>query len=105
MIINKPYMHTKIQIWSPKYSSMHGIQEEPVVLISKSKVDHATSPFIVEFTKAKHLMGQRFAIYRGKAQACPLSSNGKISCYEVPLSLLESWQTELEQISDDVKFA
>lgn len=89
---------TKIQIWSPRYSDKHGALAEPVVLIAKYKVHHGTGTLLVEFTKAKHLIGQRFAITRDNAQRYPESTNGKISCYAVPMSALDVWETSREAL-------
>ena len=103
-IINKPHLTTKIPIWSPRYKDKYGDLDEPVVLIAKYKVHHATSVMIIEFTKAKHLIGQRFAISRDKAQRYPIDSNGKIPCYAVPLSALEPYDTaqEILEIANEV---
>jgi hypothetical protein len=95
MIINEPFMHSKLPIWEPKWSGKN-TTGEPVVLLSVSKVRRATPIFIVEFTKANSLIGQRFAIHRGTAMSYPQVTNGKIPCYEVPLSAFEGWETEKE---------
>lgn len=92
MIISKPHLCTRIEIWSPRYKDKQGPLTEPVVLIAKYKVHHASSTMIINFTKAKHLIGQHYAITRDKAQSYPEDTNGKIACYAVPLSALESWE-------------
>lgn len=94
--IHRPDLITHIQIWFPKYSSQYGDTGEKVALLAKYKVDQASPVFIVEFTKAKHLAGQRFAISREKAQSFPLGTNSKIDCYEVPLSAFHTWNTPSE---------
>lgn len=102
MITLEPFMCTKLPIYYPKYSTQYQEGGERVALLLKSKVDRATPIIIVEFTKAKHLLGQRFAIHRGKAQSFPVVSNGNTvngNCYEVPMSALDGWETpdEAEQ--------
>lgn len=97
MIINKPWLCTKLEIWAPKYNTVNGGWE---VWLSKSKVHHATSIILVEFTKAKHLLGQRFAITRDKVQRCREVSNGKIPCYAVPFAMLKGWDSGAEVIND-----
>lgn len=86
-------MLTKMEIWAPKYHSEHGDYE---VWLHKNKVDHATEIILVEFTKAKHLMGQRFAIKRSVAQRYPVGTNGKAPMYRVTFSALSNWETESE---------
>lgn len=96
MIIDKPSLCTHMNIWSPRYSSKYGEAQEWVALLSQYTVHHASSTIIVEFTKAKHLKGQRFAITRDKIQKCAVDSNGKIPCYAVPMSMFETWDTPAE---------
>ena len=96
MTISKPHLCTKISIWSPRYKDKHGELDEPVVLLARYKVHHASSIMLVEFTKAKHLIGQKFAITRDKVQRYPIDTNGKIQCYAVPLSAFEGWDTPSE---------
>lgn len=96
MIIKEPFMHTKLDIWYPKYSTQYTNLKERVVLLAKYKVDAATPIIIVNFTKAKHLIGQRYAIHKSHAQSFPVVKNGKIEVYEVPMSVLDTWQKEEE---------
>lgn len=96
VIINNPHLVTKLEIWTPRYSDAHKDSGERVALLAQYKVQHATPIFIVIFTKAKHLEGQRFAISRAKAASYPIDSNGKIPCYAVPLSAFEPWETGAE---------
>lgn len=93
MIFKTPSILTRMDIWSPRYKDKHGDLAEPIVLLSQYKVEAASPWVIVNFTKAKHLMGQRYCINRSDAQGCPLDSNTKIPCYAVPLSKLEHWDT------------
>ena len=92
---------TVLDIWFPRYSSLYATGER-VALLSKSKVDHATPWLIINFTKAKHLQGQRFCIKRVEAQECPLDSNGTIPCYAVAMSKLQPYDTaeEVKHIID-----
>lgn len=93
MIFKAPHRLTQIDIWSPRYKDKHGGLAEPVVLLAKYKVDAGSPWLIIEFTKAKHLMGQRYCIKRNVAQDCKLDTNTKIPCYAVPLSKFEGWDT------------
>lgn len=99
MIINKPHTCTKLVIWQPKYSAAYGVAGERVALLAAYKVRHATSTIIIEFTKAKHLEGQRFAIKREDAMRFPIDSNGKIDCYAVPMSALVIWESGAEVLA------
>lgn len=96
MLITKPHLTTRLNFWSPRYSSKYNEAGEWIVLIAKYKVHHASPDIIIEFTKAKHLMGQRFAIERNKAEKYPLETNGKIECYAIPMSALEVYDTPAE---------
>lgn len=104
MTIKDPKSLTKLEIWMPRYSSAYTATRERVALLAKYKVDNATPILLVEFTKAKHLIGQRFAIKRTDAQSYPVDSNGKIDCYAVPMSAFSNWETydELYQIANNL---
>lgn len=93
-----------MDIWSPRYKDKHGDLAEPVVLMARYKVDQASPWIIVDFTKARHLIGQRYCIKRSDAQSCPLDSNTKIPCFAVPLSKLENWDTakEVKEIVEEL---
>lgn len=95
MIIHKPHLLTKLLIWTPRYSDAH-TSGERVALLARYKVDHASPVILIEFTKAKHLAGQRFCIPREVAQRCAVDSNGKIPCYAVPMNALEPWESAQE---------
>lgn len=96
MTINKPHLCTRLPIWAPRYSSVYTDTEERVALLAQYKVAQASPVIIIEFTKAKHLAGQRFCITREVAMRYPLDSNGKIPCYAVPMSAFEAWDTAAE---------
>lgn len=96
MIFNKPHILTRMEIWSPRYSDQHKEEGERVALLACYKVDAASPWIIVEFTKAKHLLGQRYCVKREVAQKCPRDTNGKIPMYAVPMSKLEGWDTVSE---------
>lgn len=98
MIINKPHHCTVLEIWTPRYSDAYKEHGERVALLAQYKVDQSSPYIIIKFTKAKHLIGQRYAIRKVDAQACKIDSNGKIPCYAVPLSKLESWESGQEVI-------
>lgn len=101
MIVKDPHLQTKLEIWSPKYSTKH-TDGQWVVLLAKYKVHHASPTILIEFTKAKHLLGQRFAIQRSLVERQPIVDNGRIECYEVPFDLLESWESASE-VADKAK--
>lgn len=96
MIINKPHFCTKLDIWAPRYSDAHTDLSERVALLAQYKVAQSSPVIIVNFTKAKHLAGQRFCIKKEDVLRCPVDSNGKIPCYAVPMSAFESWETGQE---------
>ena len=98
MIINKPHLCTVTEVWQPKYNSQSLTQEydEPVALLHKRKVDFGSPILIIKFTKAKHLIGQRFAIRKQDAQRHAVGSNGRAPMYEVPLSSFEAWESGSE---------
>ena len=102
MIINKPYMVTRLQVWNPRYHDKYEDSQETVALLHKNKVDRATGVIIIEFTKAKHLQGQRFAILKQRAQQCAVGTNGTAPMYVVPMSWFEGWETgeEVRQIAE-----
>lgn len=94
MIIAKPHLLTKLEIWYPKYGDTDGWE----VWISKQKAHHASSVMIIEFTKAKHLKGQRFCVTRDAVTHSPSGTNGKIAVYKVPFERLEGYDTAQEVI-------
>lgn len=96
MIINKPHFCTKLDIWAPRYSDAHTNLDERVALLAQYKVAQSSPVIIVNFTKAKHLAGQRFCIKKEDVLRCPVDSNGKIPCYAVPMSKFESWESGAE---------
>lgn len=96
MIIHKPHLCTVLDIWTPRYSSAYTETAEQVALLAKYKVDQSSPVIIINFTKAKHLAGQRFCIKKVDVQRCNLDSNGKIPCYAVPMSMFESWESGSE---------
>lgn len=89
---------TILDVWFPRYSSAYTETGERVALLAKYKVEQSTPILIVEFTKAKHLKGQRYAIRRSNVMKFPLDSNGKIPCYAVPMSAFESYSIYGEMI-------
>ena len=103
MIFNKPYLLTKLDVWAPRYSDAY-TGDDRVALLACYKVDAGSPWILVDFTKAKHLLGQRYCIERSVAQSCKVDSNGKIPCYAVPMSKLEHWDTaeEVKRIAFDL---
>lgn len=96
MTIHKPHLCTKLDIWFPRYSDAYTDTNERVALLAQYKVLNASPVIIVNFSKAKHLAGQRFCIKREDVQRCKIDSNGKIPCYAVPMSSFESWDSAAE---------
>lgn len=96
--INKPHLCTKLPIWAPKYSEKYAKYGEEVVLVHRTKVAYASPVIIIEFTKAKHLLGQRFCIRKDVVMRCDIGSNGAAvdNMYIVPFSKLDTWQTGAE---------
>jgi hypothetical protein len=106
MIVKNPNALTKLEIWFPKYSSAYTELEERVVLLAKYKVDAGSPVLIIEFTKAKHLMRQRYCIPRHEVQTMKVDSNGKIPVYIVPMSRLYTYDTveDVKQTVDELFF-
>lgn len=96
MIINKPHLCTRLDIWAPRYSDAYTATDERVALLAQYKVAQSSPVIIVDFTKAKHLKGQRFCITKEDVLRCPIDTNGKIPCYAVRMSQFESWETGAE---------
>lgn len=103
MIFKNPSLLTTLDIWTPRYSDQYK-DGERVALLAKYKVDAGSPWIIVKFTKAKHLIGQRYCIKRSDAQQCKLDTNGKIPCYAVPMSKFEHYETvqEINGIIDEL---
>lgn len=68
-----------IEIWAPRY-------HDNVVLIDVRKVSERN---IIMFTKAKHLLGQKFYVDKEDIVNSPIDTNGSIKCYAVPMTKLE----------------
>jgi hypothetical protein len=96
VIITKPHLCTRLGVWEPKYSAKYADYGEAVALLHKRKVDFASPIIIVEFPKAKHLQGQRFAIRKKDAQKHELGDNGSAPMYIIPMSHFESWESGRE---------
>lgn len=71
-------MKNVIDIWNPKYKT-------DSVLIATYKVAEENT---IIFTKAKHLEGKEYNISGDDIRQFPIVTNGKISCYDVPMSAL-----------------
>lgn len=93
MIIAKPHLCTKVQIWNPKYNTDSGDWE---VWISQRKVTYGSPVIIVEFTKAKHLIGQRFCVRRQDVERSEVGTNGRIPVYKLPFDKLEGYDLASE---------
>lgn len=86
---------TIMDIWMPRYHDLYD-NGERIALLACYKVDQAAPWIQINFTKAKHLQGQRYCISCEEARKCPVDSNGKIPCYAVAMSKLQYWETEEE---------
>ena len=91
-----------MQVWTPRYHDKSDGGGEYVALLHKNKVDFATPYIIIEFTKAKHLQGQRFAISKQYAQQHEIGTNGKAPMYLIPMSHFEDWISGSEVV-DEIK--
>lgn len=105
MIFNHPERLTKLDIWAVRYKETH-TGGEWEVLINDYHVTHASPWVLIEFTKAKHLKGQRFCIKRTDIQNCPTEihkakSGKQIRRYVVPFSKLEGWDT-VEEVKETI---
>lgn len=103
-VFKSPHLLTELEIWYPKYSTQYNEGGERAVLLAKYKVDHATPWIRIRFSKAKHLIGQRYCVEKAVAQAQPVVMNGssarQIECYSVNMSLLENWISDSEHINE-----
>lgn len=96
MIFRQPHLLTKLEIWSPRYSSKYNKEGEWVALLAKYKVQQASPWILIEFSRAPHLKGLRFCIKRSEAETYPIETNGRIEVYAIPMSELEQWDTAEE---------
>lgn len=69
-----------IEIWQPKYKTNS-------VLIATYKVANGTN--LIKFTKAKHLQGLVFEASGSDIRSCPIQTNGRVDCFDVPMSMLK----------------
>lgn len=65
-----------IEVWMPRY-------KDRKVLVAKYKVIAGENQIV--FTKAKHLEGKVFCMSGAKMSEYPLTTNGTITCYEIPM--------------------
>ena len=72
-------MRKSILIWEPRW-------HDRVVLIAKRKVQPGEN--VIKLTKAREFKGKRFIMTGEEISSCPVGSNGKIPCFEVPLAKL-----------------
>lgn len=95
MVINKPHVCTKINIFQPKWSGKHSETKDWIVKLAEYKVRDASPIIIITFDYPTLKYG-RYAITRAKAMSYPIGTNGKIPTYEIPFSALESWDSAAE---------
>ena len=67
-----------IEIWQPRW-------HDRKVLIAKYKVGQVND---IKFTKAKNLREKIYRLNRADIVRYPLTTNGRIECYEVPLDYI-----------------
>lgn len=77
MLLSFKKRYTTISVWEPRY-------HDRKVLIATHKVGERNKVII-----EKGAYAGTYFLPGVVASACYIGSNGKISCYEVPLSLLE----------------
>jgi len=70
----------KIEIWEPRW-------HDRIVLIAKYKVTSGVNKII--FTKTKSLKNKVFQLTGTEIKKYPITTNGTIACYAVPLDKLE----------------
>ena len=70
-----------IEIWSPRW-------HDRKVLIATYKVKDGINDIV--FTKTKSLEGKVFKVDGVIIRKYPVTTNGKIQCYEVPLNVLDN---------------
>lgn len=68
-----------IEIWQPRY-------KDNTVLIATYKVNAGLNK--IRFTRARHLAGKIFSVMGADIFKCPKQSNGRITCYVVPMDML-----------------
>lgn len=79
MITSKMTPMQLIEIWQPRY-------KDRKVLLATYKVKEHNK---IVFTKAKHLEDREYYISGSQARTYPTTTNGKLTCYEIPLDDLE----------------
>lgn len=84
MVISKLKVLNKIEIWSPRY-------KDRTVLIAVYKLRGENE---IVFTKAPHLAGMSFYLDAKTAQASPVTTNGRIPCYQVDFDKLIPMERE-----------
>lgn len=93
MIVTKRTLTTTIDLWYPRYNDKYTATGERCFLPACYKVRGGANVIIIEFSKAKHMLGLRFAMKRSDIMKYPEVSNGSISCYAVPESKWEPVET------------
>lgn len=108
MIINSPHLCTYIEVWAPLYHTKYRKYGEAVALVHRDKVYRSSAVIIINFTRAKHLSGQRFCILREDAMKHEIGTNGAEpdNMYIIPMSHLDGWQSgrEISEIARSIKW-
>lgn len=79
MTLDRLTPYNLIEIWMPRY-------KDRTVLVAKYKVGLHNK---IVFTKAKHLMGKEYYISGKDIEQYPITDNGKLACYQIPLDDLK----------------
>jgi hypothetical protein len=82
----------EILIWEPKYSTNS-------VLVATRKIGKDN---YIKFTKTKAYAGTYY-ISGEEARKCPVVTNGRIPCFDIPMSKLELITEELKESTEAVK--
>lgn len=68
-----------IEIWEPRY-------HDNMCLVATYKIKSGDNRIV--FTHAKHLAGMEFSIDSSVARKCTTTTNGRITCYAIPMDKL-----------------
>lgn len=93
MLVTKRTPYTLIDLWYPRYKNKWKPDGEKEYLPAVYRVVGGKEIIVIEFSKAKHLAGLRFAMKREDIMKYPQQSNGRIMCYAVPESKWEPVET------------
>lgn len=87
LVLDKYKGHPVLQIWEPKYTT-------DSVLLATYKVNKSGDTYIT-FTHDTRLSGRLFKVAKEDVLTAPTKSNGKITCYNIPMSKLKEVELPL----------